>query len=114
MLCLSFPINVSASESLFAEKATNHSQNSKNNFIGSGYNEAGIHYEIYGENILTCSSSSLIITRTVIYDAIVKPNDTLYWQENISGTLYSGTLSLIEFSFNNGKTTAIYQGTVYK
>ena len=60
----------------------------KDEFITNGYTEDGVYYEVYGEKASTRSSDELVIRRTVVYDGIVKPSSTLYWQENINGEIY--------------------------
>lgn len=114
MLLVVCPVNAFAATDFTEIESIKYSANVEGEFIANGYTEAGVYYEVYGEKTITRSSEELVIKRTVVYDGMMKPSSTLFWQENINGEMYSGTLQLIEFSFNNGTTTAVYQGTVYK
>lgn len=82
-------------------------------YVGYGYTETGIYYEVYGENILYCALEAVTVTRTVVYEGVVQPDSTLYWEEEIDGEWYAGTLSRIKFSIYDNKTTAVYEGTLF-
>ena len=82
--------------------------------IASGYTEDGIYYEVYGEGISTYSTGYITVTRTVVFNGVVRPSSTMEWEELIGNTMYSGTLSLSSFSVKDGKTVAVYTGKLYR
>lgn len=55
---------------------------------------------------------SVIITKEITYSGIVTPDATIFCKQYIDNVLYSGTLYLQEFHYSNGKTIAIYKGTL--
>ena len=71
--------------------------------IASGYTEDGIYYEIRGE---------ISLSREVTYEGKVSPPRQTFWRESISGTAYTGTLTLVYSRYINNKTIAIYEGTL--
>ncbi len=79
--------------------------------IASGYTEDGIYYEIRGEISLSRSNSQFV-SREVTYEGKVSPPRQTFWRESISGTAYTGTLTLVYSRYINNKTIAIYEGTL--
>lgn len=84
-------------------------------FISYGITEEGINYQVYGET-LSVTESSISVTRTIVFEGNVNPSFSLPWSENIDGINYSGTLYIVSMNYNKttNKTTALYQGTLYK
>lgn len=83
-------------------------------FIKEGYTEEGIYYKVYGENVVSRSSEYITVNRTIVYEGEVRPASTIYWEEQINGEMYTGTLLLLKYSISSGKTTAVYTGKLYK
>ncbi len=87
--------------------------------VGEGYTSEGIYYEIYiNENLenkeISMCGTSIYVTREVVYSGIVTPQKTISWREKISGTYYSGTLSICKFGYTSTQTEATYSGTLYE
>lgn len=83
-------------------------------FLGNGYTEDGIYYEVYGETVILRSSEYVTVNRKVIYEGMVQPRSTLYWEEQINGEYYAGTLSLLNYYIDSNETIAVYTGKLYK
>lgn len=102
-----------AESSVEIEKSADNVESVLGTYVGCGYTETGIYYEVYGENISYYASETVTVTRTVVYEGIVQPSSTLYWEEEIDGEWYAGTLSRVKYNISNNKTTAVYTGTLY-
>ena len=107
LTCLAQDYQGQQVDCVFAEVATG-------DFIASGYTEDGIYYEVYGESISTYFTGYITVSRTVVYDGVVRPSSTMEWEELIGNAMYSGTLSLSSFSVKDGKTVAVYTGKLYR
>lgn len=83
-------------------------------YITRGYTAEGVYYEVYGETTYMRSAECLTVTRTVVYDGDVIPNNSVYWTEEINGGTYAGTLFLQRYSYMSNQTTAWYTGNIYK
>lgn len=101
ILILSLSVSVHAEASYFP-------------LITSGYTEDGTFYEVHGEICSQHSTDSQYVTRYVTYSGKVTVPAQLDWTENINGVNYTGTLSLIRYSYNKieNKTNATYAGTL--
>ena len=85
----------------------------------SGYTEEGVYYSVYEESsffkdLLTANANSKEVTVTVKYEAIVTPPQSIDHTRIIYGKVYSGTIMLYSYKNVDGKTTAVYKGTIYK
>lgn len=85
-----------------------------NKILVSGYTEEGVFYEVHGEEVIAFYSTSVTVERTIVYYGNVSPQRTIDWTEEIDGVTYSGTLFLKKIYSTSGKTTATYQGTLYR
>lgn len=114
MVLLETPLTCSAQDYQGKQADCAFTDMASGDFITSGYTEDGIYYEVYEEGISTYSAGYITISRTVVYDGVVRPSSTLEWEELIGDTMYSGTLSLASFSIKDGKTEAVYTGKLYR
>lgn len=84
----------------------------------SGYTEDGIYYEVHfvimQEDVEFCTDGVEHVMVKWTYDSIIVPPSTLYWEEEIDGELYSGTLKLQSYVFQGNKTIATYYGALYR
>lgn len=75
--------------------------------------EQSVPDRIYDIVVLSSDESSKTVSIDITYDEIILPPSTYFYAGSINGVDYSGTLRLIQYSFQNGQTLATYQGTVY-
>lgn len=84
--------------------------------IYEGYTSEGIYYEVYDTETSVSLERAVGDTVNVIrefrFSGIIVPPSTRIWYENISGTDYSGTLKLYNYSYENNTTIAYYRGTL--
>lgn len=84
--------------------------------IYEGYTSEDIYYVVYDiETNVTqerAAGDIIDVIRVFRFDGIIVPPSTQMWQENISGTSYSGTLKLYNYSYDNNTTIAYYRGTL--
>lgn len=82
-------------------------------FICTDITEDGISYQVYG-SIISKTSDSVTVSRTIVYDGNVTLSRTLAWTEYIDGVKYSGTLYLASrhYDYGTNQTTGFYQGTL--
>ena len=90
--------------------------NAENSAI-TGYTADGIYYEVtYSDtdytSVISSRGSAIYVTREITYNTIITPNVSLSWSERINDTIYSGTLKLQSFYYENEKTVATYKGTL--
>jgi hypothetical protein len=84
----------------------------------TGYTDDGIFYEAvtleYSSSAEPLADTDIItVTKEVTFSGIITPNDTLAWRELIDDTVYVGTLRLYSYYHFDGRTIAIYKGTLY-
>lgn len=89
-----------------------HAETDQLPFIQSGYTEDGIYYEVHGEPPAQYRSISQEVTRQVTYEGKVNPPQQLYWEEQIYGITYTGTLQLVGLIYRNNQTIASYKGII--
>ena len=108
ILCITifliFPLTVDAEES--------------NNLVRSDYTTTGCYYEVFevttdfpaydARNI----GDTIIVTREFLYYEILVPSSQINYHETINNTSYAGILNLSRFYFEDGKTYAVYTGTL--
>ena len=108
ILCITFflssPLNVDAEES--------------NNLVNGDHTTSGIYYEVY--EVSTDSSISnarnigdfVAVTREFLYYEILVPPTQINYCEIINNVTYEGILNLSGFQHVDGKTHAVYTGTL--
>lgn len=87
--------------------------------IDAGYTTEQVYYEVFeigndDQDIEVVSTTSRQVTRQVTFYGIVSPPKEWSCREYISGSYYSGTLTLSGYKMTSGKTIATYEGTLYK
>lgn len=86
--------------------------------VTTGYTNDDIYYEaITLESSLSTEpltdTDTLALSKEVTFSGIITPDDTLACREIIDDTVYVGTLHLYSYYYLDGKTIAIYKGTLY-
>ncbi len=86
--------------------------------VGEGYTKDGVYYEVFvakdvEDNDSVLSSTSISVTREVIYAGIVVPETSISWEEKIDGKYYIGSLKLSSYIYTDGKTVSIYKGILF-
>lgn len=87
--------------------------------IVSGFTAEGIYYEVFSDytsDVCQIETVCKYVKRTVKYlSATITVPQSLYWEENIDGLLYSGNLVLSKYTrdYDNGITIAYFEGYLY-
>ena len=84
-------------------------------YLGDGYLNNGIHYEIYRVDVDTNHLLSVNESYSVdiSYDGFVEPPKTYECSVYIDGILHKGTLKLTAVKYKASKTIATYTGKLY-
>lgn len=86
--------------------------------ISSNHTSTGIYYEIFeADTNFTINSTrnvgdSITVTREFLYYDILVPPAQIDYCEIVNNISYEGVLMLSHFYFDNGKTLAVYTGTL--
>lgn len=87
--------------------------------IASGFTVEDIYYEVFSESTIDApqiETAGKYVKRTVKYfSTTIAVPQSLYWEETIDGTLYSGNLKLDKYirNYDDNVTFANYSGNLY-